>query len=785
MRFRQAAIRSALQFVDLLLVPIGVVAVVSTLAGRRDQRLGDRLAGTLVVRSASLTMQSRAVGFPPLPGLRGLRRRRSTWATLGSERYEVLRSFLTRVSELTPAARQRARHPARPGLTAAVLGTAPPPTMHPEVFLASVAAAYQQRHGGPATWMWGPCGLVAGAAAHRRWCRVADAVAYLDHAATSPLRPEVAERCDAVRAEGLGNPSGAHRLARAARRRLDDAREEVAAVLGRRAGRGRLHERGHRGRQPRRAGFGRREHGARRHRAVLGGRAPRRARCRCDPSPAPWCGVDRFGRVDLDELAAGLIAGAGRVAVVSVMLANNETGVINDLAAVAAVIAERAAAHRCTPTPWLPLVGSSSTSAASPADLREHQRPQARRPGRDRRPRRRPRSGRCRPPARWRPGARSAQRHRRRRRCRRPRHGAAARCRRAGRGGRASRRAPRPVAGRSVRCRPGLVETVPHPAAGGPVANVPAVDVIAGTAHVCVPGVASEALLFLLDEARRVRVGGIVVRVGRPAGLARAGRDGRARRAGPWLAPVLARSHDHRRRHRRGPRRRRQRRGAPPGIGRRSDGGGVRVLVGMSGGVDSSVAAAVLRDEGHDVAGVTLKLWGGESDTGCCSVADVDDARWAADRLGLDHHVFNFGAEFDAPRRRALPRRPRRRPHAQPVRRVQPAREVRRAAAAGGRPRLRRGRHRSPRPRRRARRRHPPGRPGRRRGEGPELRGGDAGAGAAGAHPVPDRRHDQGRRATARRRSRPGDGHQARQPGGVLHPPGRGPRRVRRPAAGD
>ena len=43
-------------------------------------------------------------------------------------------------------------------------------------------------------------------------------------------------------------------------------------------------------------------------------------------------------------------------------------------------------------------------------------------------------------------------------------------------------------------------------------------------------------------------------------------------------------------------------------------------MVMMSGGVDSSVAAAVLRDEGHDVTGVTLKLWGGESDSGCCSV---------------------------------------------------------------------------------------------------------------------------------------------------------------------
>jgi tRNA-specific 2-thiouridylase len=72
----------------------------------------------------------------------------------------------------------------------------------------------------------------------------------------------------------------------------------------------------------------------------------------------------------------------------------------------------------------------------------------------------------------------------------------------------------------------------------------------------------------------------------------------------------------------------------------------MRVLVGMSGGVDSSVAAAVLRSEGHEVVGVTLKLWGGDSDTGCCSVADVDDARRAADRLDVDHHVFNFGSEF-------------------------------------------------------------------------------------------------------------------------------------------
>jgi tRNA-specific 2-thiouridylase len=71
------------------------------------------------------------------------------------------------------------------------------------------------------------------------------------------------------------------------------------------------------------------------------------------------------------------------------------------------------------------------------------------------------------------------------------------------------------------------------------------------------------------------------------------------------------------------------------------------VLVAMSGGVDSSVAAALLLQQGFAVTGVTMKLWGGDSDSGCCSVSDVDDARRVADQLGIDHHVFNFGDDFD------------------------------------------------------------------------------------------------------------------------------------------
>jgi tRNA-specific 2-thiouridylase len=74
----------------------------------------------------------------------------------------------------------------------------------------------------------------------------------------------------------------------------------------------------------------------------------------------------------------------------------------------------------------------------------------------------------------------------------------------------------------------------------------------------------------------------------------------------------------------------------------------MKVLLAMSGGVDSSVAGALLLDAGHDVVGVTMKLWGGASDSGCCSVSDVDDARRVAQQLDIDHLVFNFGDDFEA-----------------------------------------------------------------------------------------------------------------------------------------
>ena len=74
----------------------------------------------------------------------------------------------------------------------------------------------------------------------------------------------------------------------------------------------------------------------------------------------------------------------------------------------------------------------------------------------------------------------------------------------------------------------------------------------------------------------------------------------------------------------------------------------MKVLAAMSGGVDSSVAAALLVEEGYDVTGVTLRLWDNPTDAGCCSVAEIDDARRVAHVLGIEHLVWTFVDEFDA-----------------------------------------------------------------------------------------------------------------------------------------
>ena len=71
-----------------------------------------------------------------------------------------------------------------------------------------------------------------------------------------------------------------------------------------------------------------------------------------------------------------------------------------------------------------------------------------------------------------------------------------------------------------------------------------------------------------------------------------------------------------------------------------------RVLVAMSGGVDSSVAAALLKEQDYEVIGVTFRLWGGnegqEHAKACCGIDSVEDARRVANKLGIPHYVMNM-----------------------------------------------------------------------------------------------------------------------------------------------
>src|SRR4051795_10080421 len=76
----------------------------------------------------------------------------------------------------------------------------------------------------------------------------------------------------------------------------------------------------------------------------------------------------------------------------------------------------------------------------------------------------------------------------------------------------------------------------------------------------------------------------------------------------------------------------------------------MRVVVAMSGGVDSSVAAGLLREQGHEVIGVTLQLYDHGAATGrkgaCCAGQDIHDARRVADHLGIAHYVIDAEQRF-------------------------------------------------------------------------------------------------------------------------------------------
>ena len=76
----------------------------------------------------------------------------------------------------------------------------------------------------------------------------------------------------------------------------------------------------------------------------------------------------------------------------------------------------------------------------------------------------------------------------------------------------------------------------------------------------------------------------------------------------------------------------------------------MRILVAMSGGVDSSVVAALLKEQGHEVIGVTMKLWEGPEgempETGCCTASDSEDARKVASKLDIPYYVLDYTESF-------------------------------------------------------------------------------------------------------------------------------------------
>lgn len=165
------------------------------------------------------------------------------------------------------------------------------------------------------------------------------AITYLDHAASTPMRAEAVEAMLPFFTEQYANASGSHRFARQARQAVDEARDVVARVVG-------CHPN-----EVVFTGCGTESDNM----AVLGAvaRHPGVAVCPAVEHHAVLhvveqlgdrgriVGVDRFGRVDLDELVTTLQAAPG-VAVVSVMAVNNEVGTVTDLAAVAQVVRRHA-----------------------------------------------------------------------------------------------------------------------------------------------------------------------------------------------------------------------------------------------------------------------------------------------------------------------------------------------------------------------------------------------------------------------------------------------------------
>ena len=180
-------------------------------------------------------------------------------------------------------------------------------------------------------------------------------VTYLDHAASAPLRPEVVAAMAPFADEVYGHPSGSHRLAREARRRLEDAREQVASLLGAQPAEVVFTSGGTEADNLAVLGLARLAASCRpsggtvlvsssvEHAAVL--EPCRIAAARIPGVEYQRVGVDTEGAIDLDRLSQAL---DGDVALVSVMLANNEVGTVQPVAEVVGLVrrlAPRAVVH--------------------------------------------------------------------------------------------------------------------------------------------------------------------------------------------------------------------------------------------------------------------------------------------------------------------------------------------------------------------------------------------------------------------------------------------------------
>lgn len=189
--------------------------------------------------------------------------------------------------------------------------------------------------------------------------------AYLDHAATTPMRPEARAAMEPLLGDVFGNPSGSHQWARRARRHLDDARDAVAEALGAHPSEVVFTSGGTEADNLAIFGVlgavgGRALCSAVEHHAVL---EPVLA------SGGATVAVDSSGRIDLDALDVALRAAGPPVSVVSTMAANNEVGTVQDLGEVAAAVRHPSPAtvlhtDAVAAAPWLDLV-----HCAAPAGL--------------------------------------------------------------------------------------------------------------------------------------------------------------------------------------------------------------------------------------------------------------------------------------------------------------------------------------------------------------------------------------------------------------------------------